>query len=778
MAAKRRPSNLSLTNDDRSKSLLPPRAPFFTDLPSPRAGERAPALSPLDAIAMQSRQLAKRFEKPAENGKRISRLPPTDVARTFASRPDYFKGLMTPMEEVQEAKEEATPTNVHPTGNIVVGKSANERPISHYPMFGNVDRDSHGDRISQVSEASISEEPGATPYYNAEATPFFDAQEQIPKAQPQSYFNLAIPRATSPEPVDRRMVNVQAATPTHMPSLTSSMDSIQSQQPRTFTNGSTRSQRSLAPPRSPAYPKSPRSMQSIRSVPPDSGDEEGSTNSSHAVSSSRRFSGSSGMSRPQSPLSPYVQHVPRSPSMSSEFSASGSQRRMNFSRPLSSTGTRPQPEHTPSYDSRSSFETQRSVDMPHRHPSGASQTTLPSSGTPSRQASQDETPGVDEMPHVPGAFAAAGAERPTTSYTHASFSLPRGKKVERTSRGMRESWIHNQFTWDERTAQPTETPTPTTEEPEQLEPAQVEPMPIQHFAPTAEPTPPPSEPSPSSELYPDLEPPPSLDRPPPRPSSQAGSERGSARREERIGRDRAMSSATRSRSAEPSTLQKAAALHKSTPSVRTYGTESSDRTIRASTPHGRTPSAEMSAEEHLEIGIQTHSAGELNKSTYHLRLAAHGGSPTGMLLYALACRHGWGMRPNQAEGVSWLKKAIDGAGLEVADVETTFASAATANGKKVDPVVEALERKKRKAQFALAIYELGISYMNGWGCAKDKPLAVQCYEVAGSWGDCDALAEAGFCYAQGAGVKKDLRRAAALYRRAAEGGMSMAGNSW
>ena len=133
------------------------------------------------------------------------------------------------------------------------------------------------------------------------------------------------------------------------------------------------------------------------------------------------------------------------------------------------------------------------------------------------------------------------------------------------------------------------------------------------------------------------------------------------------------------------------------------------------------------------------------------------------------------MRPNQEDGVLWLKKAIESAQLEVADVEQTLGAATKSKG---DPVADALERKKRKAQFALAIYELGISYMNGWGCPKDKPLAVRCFEVAGSWGDCDALAEAGFCYTQGVGCKKDLKKAASLYRQAAEGGMSMAGNSW
>lgn len=170
------------------------------------------------------------------------------------------------------------------------------------------------------------------------------------------------------------------------------------------------------------------------------------------------------------------------------------------------------------------------------------------------------------------------------------------------------------------------------------------------------------------------------------------------------------------------------------------------------------------------MGIQAHSAGALQKSTYHLRLAANAGLPTAMLLYALACRHGWGMRPNQPEGVKWLRKAIDGSGLDMVDVDNTLSS--------TQPKLDPMERRKRKAQFALAIYELGISYMNGWGCQKDKPLAVRCYEVAGSWGDADALAEAGYCYTQGQGCKKDLKKAAGLYRQAAELGMEMAGNSW
>jgi TPR repeat protein len=88
------------------------------------------------------------------------------------------------------------------------------------------------------------------------------------------------------------------------------------------------------------------------------------------------------------------------------------------------------------------------------------------------------------------------------------------------------------------------------------------------------------------------------------------------------------------------------------------------------------------------------------------------------------------------------------------------------------------DKKSRRAQFALSIYELGVSHLNGWGIERDKALALRCFEVAGHWGDADALTEAGFCYAEGIGCKKDLRKAAKFYRMAEQRGVNMVGNSW
>lgn len=57
---------------------------------------------------------------------------------------------------------------------------------------------------------------------------------------------------------------------------------------------------------------------------------------------------------------------------------------------------------------------------------------------------------------------------------------------------------------------------------------------------------------------------------------------------------------------------------------------------------------------HLEMGIQCHEAGSLVDSTNHFRMVSRAGLPDAMLLYALACRHGWGIRPDPAEALLWL----------------------------------------------------------------------------------------------------------------------------
>ncbi|PTB46719.1 hypothetical protein M441DRAFT_63990 [Trichoderma asperellum CBS 433.97] len=245
----------------------------------------------------------------------------------------------------------------------------------------------------------------------------------------------------------------------------------------------------------------------------------------------------------------------------------------------------------------------------------------------------------------------------------------------------------------------------------------------------------------------------------PRPSNESRRQAEDAPR----GRSRTMHAGEAPRGRTPASIGTSDSANTVRPTMSVRSTTSTAGPAPAPT------AAEMTAEEHLAKGIECHEKGSLNESTYHLRHAARLNHPTAMLLYALACRHGWGMKANQKEGVQWLRKAADMASGEVAEDEGM-----AKEGKRINIA----ENKTHKAQFALSIYELGVSHMNGWGIEQDKALALRCFEIAGTWGDVDALAEAGFCYAQGIGCKKNLKKSAKFYRMAEAKGMSMVGNSW
>ncbi|KAH8815066.1 hypothetical protein F5884DRAFT_163011 [Xylogone sp. PMI_703] len=363
-----------------------------------------------------------------------------------------------------------------------------------------------------------------------------------------------------------------------------------------------------------------------------------------------------------------------------------------------------------------------------------SRASAPSVDIPMRQESSDSQPSfvlADDTVQTPVSmhseeFPDITADNPgAPSYVYSKFSLPRGKILQRNSAIFQVDLPQAQFVW---------------EEPKRDSNAQ----PIITGAPPS---------------------------PPLRPSTSASVPGGSSNQVSDLSTGRPSLDPDRSPAGDLATtgspsisrLSDTEVEHSSSPSV---GSES---TVKAKPQPSISPSAELSAEEHVKLGVECHERGAVNESTYHLRLAARQNHPTGMLLYALACRHGWGMRPNQREGVQWLRKAADCASLEIADDESLLK-----DGKTVDIA----ERKTRQAQFALSIYELGVSHMNGWGIEQDKALALRCFEIAGAWGDGDALAEAGFCYAQGIGCKKDLKKSAKFYRMAESKGISMVGNSW
>ncbi|KAK4193377.1 hypothetical protein QBC35DRAFT_104193 [Podospora australis] len=544
---------------------------------------------------------------------------------------------------------------------------------------------------------------------------FKKEKDQASEGERDSFFGAGVRRERSPSPMDTTPLPekltrtvTQESIPLHSPGPTYSVTSSPERLP---AKKSSFEAAGLIPPR-PLFTKRSSSLMGSTT------DEEGASTLSTSFHSqgSRKFSTSSGV------LSPGFPPYQRSPSVASE--TSGLPRpSFNFSRPLSRAGT-------PNFD------------------------------PPARQASADSHASfvfADDSAHTPISLTGEGfhdapADMPGTPNSHASatYNLPRGKALQRNSVILPERKPSARFSWEEPVGSP--------------------PNSFENYSVAGQPPPsPPSRPSSSGGAQLAVEPAgrPShersklsieLSRPapetsvqPPRPSAES---------------TRASHEAPRGPVSVPASQPIGTAR-----SVMSSTTSDSASTIKAGSllPAGPPTMADITAEEHVTKAIALHESGSLQESAWHLRHAAKQNHPTGMLLYALACRHGWGMRPNPREGVEWLRKAVECAGLEIKDDEEH-----AKEGKPVDVT----ERKTHRSQFALGIYELGVSHMNGWGIDQDKALALKCFEIAASWGDVDALAEAGFCYAQGIGCKKNLKKSAKYYREAEAKGMSMVGNSW
>lgn len=669
-------TNLSLGNMANASASMS-NLSLASDLPSPRTGEAPPALSPLDALALQGRLLAKRFEQQDKTGRRLSRLAPLTIQNEFGNRPGYFSSLSN--STVNSPNEDAGPVK-SPRPDASPRQEVSDRHRSHYPQFGN-------------------DEPEPQYAIGPLQSPMATIAEASPATPPQGYFD--IPRSHSPDSVEPKF-GLREATPVspQVPNTTSHMFLSPQRKPSSDSQHASPQPQPQSQPRSNLLPphsssslhsnRSPRMSPSIRSVPGDVYDEvedmslSGSYDSLHQ---NRNLSPSSSFSRAQSPFAPAsASMIPRSPSAASDYSINSTslpRPAYNFSRPMSRQSTRP------SLDVRSN-------DGSSRQASDESAYMRPSFDNSQlrRQDSNDYpmAPYANETVHTPVSMASEDFRRsgdftsnPAPSYTYTKFNLPRGRAVDRRSVGV-EDFFKREIKWDQ---------------PNQPKKAQACP------------------PSPES---------------PPRSFDQTRSQQ-----RPQTGRD--------------------ASLDRGAPSLT-----SSNSTIRA-----RTAGGEVTAQQHCDMGIELHEKGELLKSTYHLRLAARAGLPEAMFWYGLACRHGWGMRENKAEALQWLRRAVDSGQLEVADDEDQ-----SKHGQPTDQ----MKKKKHRAQYAVAIYELGKCYGNGWGAPQDKSLALRCYEIAGNWGDADALVEAGYCYAEGVGCKKNMKKGAKFYRAAEAKGVSMVGNSW
>jgi hypothetical protein len=517
-------------------------------------------------------------------------------------------------------------------------------------------------------------------------------------AHDQDYFGA--PRVESPPPLDDEAPlskSQEAITPLNAQNDPPRQISSSSQPDLTLN---------LAPPQSHSH--------RLRPYQDASDDDYTSSNAGSTFSQSRKLSSSSGVSVPHSPISPYLQSHGRTPSGNSIGSPTRGSVARNFSRPMSSA----------------SMNNLRGEKSPGKAPLAMRASHL-------RQTSSFD--GSD----IPTGFMAGQA----SSYTHMTYSLPRGRLVSGRHSGPFRGLNAPNFELHE----PVFPGTPPLEGKKSSE------LPLPSPMPSARPSR--EDPQRSGFSF-DLDTERGMTAENTSPSTYytpSGSQRSN---------DSGPTKATTGLA--PGTVLRPPPTPLSPVEEMSHSSRSNS-TIRPSTSRSASNHQGLSADEHVAKAIELHETGDLKESTYHLRIAANKSHATGMLLYALACRHGWGMRANQKEGIQWLRKAVDCAMLEVADDENPTGS---------KPASDFNDKKTHRAQFALSIYELGVSHLNGWGIEMDKALALRCFEIAGSWGDTDALTEAGFCYAEGIGCKKDMKKAAKFYRMAEAKGVSMIGNSW
>ncbi|KAL8996456.1 MAG: hypothetical protein Q9169_004050 [Polycauliona sp. 2 TL-2023] len=706
MAARPTLTDLRSKSYDTTKSGLPsPRITHFD-------GDIPPQMSPLDAFAAQSRMLARKLDDSKRNGRRVSRLPPLTIAES----------LVKPASGASRSRSAESPNVVNlisprahhdamPPSNLPELEEPSFRPKSFYPRFSRISSDGEEGN----GEADSPRETAQQLYNSQDAGPRSVTLPQSPNE------HFATPRVASPEPLGpvRNGIKGRPGSPIWTqqqrpaspqilarPSFDQTHRRADAQQ-RGLSVESASSPGST--PNALALPKSPhlRQAASIRSVPMDSSDEELSASTGgSSFSQHRKQSSSSGVSVPRSPYSSFTQAHARSPSLNSEYSIGGSR----LVRPtLNFSRPLSRGSSRPSMEMASrqpSFDSRPSFDYNSRQPSSDSQHFILADPYSYATVSPEQEHYFDSKEHP---------DAPAPSYIYTKFSLPRGRILQRNSKVLENQQMPH-FEWEQ-------------------------PAVATNVAPVS---PPLDEKGPSVRASPPQQPKTSLDRmhSSPRPSFEKS----------RLGPNR----------------PPIKPLSTDTPSSSSASMRSGS-TIKARPNQPGASTQDLTSEDHLAKGIASHEAGNFKESTYHLRIAAKANLPTAMLLYALACRHGWGMRPNPSEGVQWLRRAADCASLEIADDE---------DGKKEGKTADVIQQKTRRAQFALSIYELGVSHMNGWGIEQDKALALRCFEIAGNWGDADAMAEAGFCYTQGAGCKKDLMKAAKWYRMAEAKGMSMVGNSW
>ncbi|KAG0227391.1 hypothetical protein BGW42_002981 [Actinomortierella wolfii] len=230
-------------------------------------------------------------------------------------------------------------------------------------------------------------------------------------------------------------------------------------------------------------------------------------------------------------------------------------------------------------------------------------------------------------------------------------------------------------------------------------------------------------------------------------------------------------------------------------------------------PKPLTPAQQREAEldDLIQKGIELHEANKLVEAFGYFEKAAKGENPLGQLMYGLSLRHGWGCHPNPQKALTYLQKAAEYAmgelnelgpvkkpgSLDPVQSKSSLSSSSShrhspsASSQQSNAAEDARRTLRRmgtmdrkmaimtaRTELVMALFELGMSFMKGWGVAKDKTIGFNYFKIAADLGDADSQNEVALCYQDGIGTEKDMFQAAKYYRLAAKQGAGQMGNQW
>ncbi|KAG0090266.1 hypothetical protein BGZ92_003331 [Podila epicladia] len=233
---------------------------------------------------------------------------------------------------------------------------------------------------------------------------------------------------------------------------------------------------------------------------------------------------------------------------------------------------------------------------------------------------------------------------------------------------------------------------------------------------------------------------------------------------------------------------------------------SSSSTAQQKKAKDLTPEQQREAEvdANLQRGIELHENNQLEEATMCFKLAAQSNNPVGQLMYGLSLRHGWGCKPNPKDALVYLQLAAEYAMGEIKELNPStgnlqFAvsnhaqkhppsmssSPPSSSSQKLPRALQRMGTMDRKSamltarkELVMALYELGMSFLKGWGVTRDKVVAFSYFKLAADLGDADSQNETAQCFLDGIGTEKNSFEAARYYRMAAAQGAAQMGNSW